>query len=1012
MKNRKNRKPQNIRAALRGVLSAGAAVQLLSGNSAIGQLTNAPTTDTTNIPTKLPEVIVTGRLTPTSETIGPAPLQTITSEDIQKAGTTDVLSTLMKLSPGFVGSANAVGRVNNNQSIFTGQLPGTGESFAAFRNLPTLVLLDGRRLANSALSQGQGVDLNLIPIGMIDRIELLKDGASSLYGSDAVGGVINIITKKNYNGVEASEEVGFPTDGASGGFLQHKTSVVMGLTTDHTRVVLGAQYYHTDPLLEKDRIDSTPEGLQKAGLLPVGINSSPTFPGRVDDVDGSYILAGSPFAAGAPGYRAGLNTPPVVTGGPFTSVAAYNAAATAQLGFAPYIPISSIPFGATANSLANNGYPLFNAAQSGTYSMLKQDQENVTLNLDHDMFDNHLTWFGSFLYAHSEAESELGPAPGPFLEQANIVIPANNPYNPFATDLGGPVNPPNIRTRFVENGNRVFDTTSDSYHLATGFKGLINPEYSYEVGGTYNREDQLYLTRNAINGGALNQSLIPTGAVNAQGQPLSTLTDANGNAVPVFNYFGLGGNSPATLNAISATLFQKGSSDLWSFDGKVIAAPEFLELPAGPISIAVGGEFIHEGLDTSVDSLTLAGLSPGITQSFPSSGSRQRYAGFAEVNIPIFSKDYHVPVFHSLELTAAGRFEEIEPGGHAAVPKIGILWQPVDDQVTLRGGYSEAYLAPSIYSAFGPNSTSVPSIKLADGTIQEQITTTSNPNLKPSSSQQWNLGIVISPEITPGLTLSADYYHVLEDHVASADYTSALASLNALGSASPFAPGYAFSNGGSLKTTAPGQVVHATFGNLTLPLTDSESIRTEGLDFSANYAIPVTWGTVTLNGNINWTLTYEVQSAPGGGYFHYEGQGTYGFGSAQGIIPDYNVNCSFTWDYKNLQYVISAHYLPGVTIPGNLFAAIATPGATQGSTINGLAQEVSAYFTIDMQISYEFGRGRKNRDWMDGLRLTVGCNNITDTPAPLIAGGPDDYSDKNVYDLLGRFVYFEISKKF
>ena len=534
------------------------------------------------------------------------------------------------------------------------------------------------------------------------------------------------------------------------------------------------------------------------------------------------------------------------------------------------------------------------------------------------------------------------------------------------------------------------------------------------MAGAYSREDQLYQIHNAVNGTALNQALIPSGAVNAQGQPLSALRDANGNPVPVFNYFGLGANSPATLNAISTTLYEKGISEFWSMDGKIIATPGFLELPAGPVAVALGGEFIREGLETSVDPLTLAGLAPGINQNFPSAGSRQRYAVFTEVNIPLFGPENRIPGFYSLEVSASGRFEGIQPGGDAAVPKAGILWQPLDNQFTLRGGYSGGFVAPSIFSLFGPNSVSEPEIKLPDGTAQEEITTSSNPNLKPSSSEQWNAGVVISPKAVPGLTVSADYYHIDADHVAVADYTSALASLNALGSASPYAKGYTLSDGSSLTTTAPNQVLNATFGNLTLPLSNSESIRTEGLDFAVNYSHPVpdNFGTLTLNGNVNWDLSYEVQAAPGAPYYHYQGQGTYGFGTAQGIIPDYNLNCSLTWDFKNLRYVVSAHYLPGVTIPGNLFASITGPGATQGSTVNGLAQQVGAYYTLDMQLSYEFGRGRQTKSWDDGLRLTVGCNNLTDNIAPLIAGGPDDYTDKNVYDILGRFVYFEISKKF
>jgi iron complex outermembrane receptor protein len=992
--------PGNDRPKLFGLLTSLAACQILTPPAASAQTATNLTTDITNTaPILLEDVVVTGRLTPTADTVGPAPVQIISAEDIRKAGTMDVLSTLLKLNPGFSGNANSIGPANNNNSYFNGQPSGTGESFAALRNLPTLILIDGRRVTSSALSQGQGVDLNLVPIDMIERIEVLQDGASALYGSDAIGGVINIITKKNFNGAEVDQEVGFPTDQTGNHVLQYQSSVVAGMSTENTRIVVGAQLYHTDPVEEQNRINTSDVALLNAGILP---NTSGNFAGRVDDVNGGYVLAGSPLAIGAQGYRPGLTTPPIVSGGPFTSVGAYNAAAQAQLGYQPYINLANTPLGQ---------YNLLNTAQYGTYTLLEQDRYNVSMNLEHNVFDQRLVLFGNFRFAQDDSQSELAPSLAPFPQQAGIMIPANNPYNPFGTPFGTSADQINVRTRFDQNGNRIFNTTSDFYNGVGGARGLLTPDYGYEVAGTYSRENQTYQTQNAINGVALNQALTPNGQVNGQGQPLSTLNDANGNPVPIFNYFSLGGNSPATLNAINTTLSQSGYADLWSVDGKITATPSFLELPAGPVVVVLGGEYIHEQLDTTADALTQAGEVPGITPVLPASGGRQRYAFFTEVDIPIFSKDNQIPGFYSLEATAAGRFEEIQPGGSTAVPKIGLLWQPIDNEITLRGGYSEGFIAPSIFSLYGPTTVSVPVITLPDGTEQEQIATSSNSNLKPSSSQQWNAGVVISPKAVPGLTASADFYYVQENNVAIADYTSVLNSLNQFGSASPYVNEYRDSNGNPLTTTAPNQVLQRTFGTLTVPLSDSEAIRTEGIDFAANYSVPVRLGTVTLSGNVNWTLNYEVQEAPGYPYYNYVGQGTYGFGTAQGIIPDYKVNCALTWDFKGLQYVISANYLPGVTIPGNLFPSVTGPGATQGSTVNGLAQQVGSYYTIDMQLSYEFGKGHTTRHWYNDLRCTVGCNNITDTPVPLIAGGPD-YTDNNTYNPLGRFVYFELSKKF
>src|SRR6476660_3640561 len=156
----------------------------------------------TNAPTVMKPTVVTGSYIPTAESVTATPVQTLTTESISAAGTSDTLITLRQLVPGFTGAGNYLGSVNNNVNIGAGFQAFTGESYAAIRNLSTLVLIDGQRVANSALSGAQAVDLNSIPLAMIERIEVLKDGASAIYGSDAIGGVINIILRKDYTGAE------------------------------------------------------------------------------------------------------------------------------------------------------------------------------------------------------------------------------------------------------------------------------------------------------------------------------------------------------------------------------------------------------------------------------------------------------------------------------------------------------------------------------------------------------------------------------------------------------------------------------------------------------------------------------------------------------------------------------------------------------------------------------------------------------------------------------------------
>src|SRR6516162_273014 len=222
-------KKHRVRKIPRSNVLAGVAGCLTAALPGLAQDTNAPTV--------MKPTVVTGSYIPTAETVTATPVQTLTTESIEQAGTADTLITLRQLVPGFTGSGNYLGSVNNNVNIGAGFQAFTGESYAAIRNLTTLVLIDGQRVVSSALSGAQAVDLNSIPLAMIERVEVLKDGASAVYGSDAIGGVINVITKKNYNGTEIFGRYGFPTDGPGTHGVQWQASLITGASTENTKFV-------------------------------------------------------------------------------------------------------------------------------------------------------------------------------------------------------------------------------------------------------------------------------------------------------------------------------------------------------------------------------------------------------------------------------------------------------------------------------------------------------------------------------------------------------------------------------------------------------------------------------------------------------------------------------------------------------------------------------------------------------------------------------------------------------
>jgi iron complex outermembrane receptor protein len=953
----------------------------------------------TNAPVEIESIVVTGSLIPTAATVNAAPVDIYSEETLLRTGSYDVLQAIKKLTPVFSGNVNVGQEVNNG---------GFGESNVGLRNLPTLVLLNGRRLGNSSFSNGQFVDLNTIPISMIERVEILKDGASALYGSEAVGGVVNIITKKNFNGVELGARYGFATQ--DGSVTEKQFYIVGGTSTEKSSFVAGAQYYQMDALLSTDReiahLDLA--GLNARGQSGAVAYLSPSYDGEVQQGGQRYVLAGSPHAQGLPGYNPAVVTPPVLPGQTFsgaTAVTDYNAAAVAAGFPTPYLPTSV---------LLNT--PLF-----GTHSIQPQERANVFGTANHELFGKRMEVFGEFLYANSESEGVLAPSPvvGLGVKQANIDVPAGNVHNPFGVNLGpNGVLAPRVRSRFVDSGNRIFASQSDYYHFVGGLKGQLDNDYGYEANYTYNRYDQVQYTKNAVNGAALDLALQPNANAALAGQGLSRLVGSDGRAVPMYNLFSIGGrNDPATINAIKTTLFQTGVSEDWGAGGVITGMP--FELPAGKIAFAAGGGFNSASLEIDFDGLTKIGKVPGLNASDPTSGRRDSWAGFVEVRIPIFSPENEIPALHDLEITAAGRYETFDPGGDAAVPKVGIRWQPIDKQLTLRGSYSQSFIAPTTFQLFGGSQVSNPFITTPDTTAQQTTVRLSNNQLEPIDGENFGGGVVYSPEFVKGLTVSLDYYHVeTENDIFRVSEQVMVDDLNRNGSASQWQPFYQFDNGSRVTTTAPNQVLSSSWGSLFVPLLNGAQVETDGIELAANYQIPTeSSGTFTIWGNANIVLSFDYADPIIGGPYAYEGQYTdesNGIGGAQGTIPDFLVNGGVTWDFPlgtdELSVALSTQYVPEIDDLGTLHPAV---GSTSNDfTVDGGPWTVDDWFRVDLQVSYEIGKHKTDKSWYDGTRLTFGVNNITDEDTPLVTSSFEDNTDKSTYDLLGRFVYFAVAKKF
>ncbi len=1010
---------------LRGATPLVAALALLTHATGFGQSATAPV----ETPQKLEAFTVTGSYLPASAEVSASPIVTIERAEIGQSGTTDALRLLKDLSPNFTGNGNTGNEVDNG---------GFGESYVALRNLPTLVLLNGRRLASSPFSTNNSaatfpsVDLNTIPLAMVDRIEVLKDSASTIYGSDAIGGVINILLRKNYNGAEFGTRYGRDRHGD---YTTKDAWLTAGVAKPGASLLVGAQYFENTTLGTLNRPLSTLSivGLNALGQSPSTLPSyfSLSFAGR----NGNFLIAGSPLAVGAPGYNAAIKTLPPKTN---PTAAPQTTAQLQAAGY--YLPITSTVSSVQAGGATN----IINTSLFDNPLVLPNQRNQAFASGEKELAGKNFVAFGDFLFSKTtNGGSGLAPAPLSSVGGNNLTIPANNPYNLFgvAIGVGGAPGAPGLRTRLVDIGNRFADNTVDTYRFVLGFRGEINDRWNWETALNYDRASGEQHIFGGANGAVMNQELIPllnaagTGYVyDAQGRPLSSYFDTRANLnVPVYDYFGIGGtNAQSTLDALRVTLFKAAQVDQRSMDFRVTGKP--FELPAGDIAMAIGGEVRRERLASQADSNFTTGLALGYNaaNSFQS-GKRSMRAAFLETNFPLTSPKNAVPFAYRTDVTAAVRVERISPGGNATTPKFGVRWLPFDQQFVVRGTFARGFIAPSIFALFGPPTQNSPTLSVLEGngstsaggstgrTVNGQFISQdnelSNPGLEAAKSESFTGGFVYSPNRIKGLNFTADYYHVRQGKVGGFDYTFIAADLNAKGAASAYAPAFKFTDGSRLTSTAPNQVTSTNFGFLNVVYNPVGDQWTDGVDLGTSYQFRTpTMGYFAMGADANVPFNFKARTAPTGKYYQYARNFTdsaNGKANQQGVIPNYAIKAHLNYAYKDLTGNLQLSYLPALNAPGTAFGEV--PGTKNTQRADGKAYTVPSYLTANLSASYRLpGLGR---DWTKGFVVTGGVNNLFDKAAPFVpgggsGGGTEANTAKYAYDIIGRFMFIELKKEF
>ena len=578
----------------RWALALGLGSSLVALGAANAQQANAPADETQSAE----RVIVTGSNIPSAAEVGGSEVTTIDQEGIVRTGTDDPETALTFSDPAFTGGGN-VG--SSNASIAAGNTNGGSE--VSILGLPTLVLLDGRRLADSAALASGGAafqDVNLFPASLIKKIEVLKDGASAIYGSDAVGGVVNVLLNNDFNGFEISGRYGFAE---KGDISDNRESGIAGFGDDKTRIVVAAQYEQQDPILFPQRQWASSSFVSGFYGSNDGYLTS-NFGGKISVAgSGLYLNTGLPVGLGGavilkpgsiPTNLNSLNNTGIAVGSIPLQTFTTSTGATAQ-GFSA----SQLPAGAYSGTpnLANLGQEVG--------ITLDQNRTNAYGSVERDIFDKLLTVFGSFIYSQNYSQSLLAPQPvatnsSPNASQ-NMVIPIGSPYNPFAATIGSSLGSLGsgttasgstagglvVTNRFLAEP-RIFRNDTDFYRIVAGIKGDLFKDYNYELAFNHSQDEINFknfgLIRSDLLGEALaggytasgtaQPAVITTAASGAQTvvTPAGPYSKVNGVLLPALDPFAF--NNPAsTEQAVTGTDIRDQLSTLTVIDGALNGFP-------------------------------------------------------------------------------------------------------------------------------------------------------------------------------------------------------------------------------------------------------------------------------------------------------------------------------------------------------------------------------------------------------------------------------------------------------
>jgi outer membrane receptor protein involved in Fe transport len=918
------------------------------------------------------EIVVTGSRIKKKDFVSNSPIATVDAAQFERTfsiNTENLLNTLPQTVPG-------LDRTSNN--------PGNGSATVDLRGLGsnrTLVLVNGTRMV--PFGQNGVVDLNTIPTSLIENVEVLTGGASSVYGADAVAGVVNFILKDDFEGVESN--IGYSlTERGDAGLLNVDTTIGANLDNGRGNVVLNVSYANREALFQGDRAFSEVALFNdgNGGLEPGGSSGTP-------DATAFRFAAGGDFFPMTPADGNG------------------NAIFTNNGDIRPFISSGQV------NDFYN--YAPVNFLQ------LPQERFTITALGNYEINDKvEIYARGSF--AQNRVDSELAPTPifqfsdfsidgNPFLTSNAQQILSDAYGSGTDTDGDGIDDTGNgfFGRRLREVGPRQTQDINDAFQITLGARGDLTETWSYDAYIQEGRTVRAQTQNGNVNRDRYNQALLLADAdgdgnvdLDANGNPSCSNTDSNGGTVGCspLNIFGAGNISPEAAAFINTAAAATAEFEQTIIQGNISGDLGGFSFTDEPIGAAFGAEYIETEADFRPSQDVAASTIAGFNGSPPSGGKYDVYSVYGELSVPLVAD---MAFAQRITLDLAGRYSDYSTSGSAEAYKIGGEWA-FSDEFRIRGNYNRAVRAPNIAELFSPiaegfpgavdpcsaagnpsaavaavcQATGVPAANVGTpglNTISGQVRTLSggNPDLDVEKADTYTVGAVFTPSIAPGLSLSVDYYDITIKDAITAFGGSANNVLNICYNNTDFGgAGSQFCNVVTRRQGGPIEFI-------TLSDQNAASIKVRGVDVAGQYSGIELGNFGDLSLNYLGTINIENDFTPfeGGDVVRCAGE----FGTTCGE-PDPTYRHRMTANLNNADWSLQTVW--------RLVGGVDDDAGEGVNTVDSISTR--NYF--DTSVSKDFG---------ENLTLTLGANNVFDKNPPVI-GDNDEQANTYpaTYDVYGR----------